>query len=590
MLAYFIKVNIALALFYAFYRLFCYRDTFFGWRRTALLCFFAVSVLYPLLNIETWMVEQEPMTAIITLYSTVILPELTVGTTADGSIDWNNVIPAVLLIIYIGVAAMLLMRMLMQLVSLARLTLHTPVAKVDGIRVHLLKQPSAPFSFFRLIFVCPEQHTDTELYEILTHEQTHVTQWHSVDVLIGEMACVLCWFNPFVWLMKREIRVNLEYLADNRVLETGCDCKAYQYHLLGLAHPKAAATIYNSFNVLPLKKRISMMNKQRTRNVGRTKYLMFIPLAALLMLVSNIETVARSIQTAEQNDDLSLSPDTVSPVVVMGVGKSSDKVFEIVEQMPEFPDGGMSALMTFLVRNIKYPTNAVNNKTQGRVVVSFVVEKDGSITSEKVTRSVDPELDGEALRVIRLMPKWKPGMQRGEKVRVQYTVPVMFRLDADKKSVQQPQVVGAKVLDDDGKPYMVGVKANNNLEEVVVVSYDDGKLAEKIYTVVDKMPEFPDGGMQGLMRYLSMNIRYPINAMKQKVEGRVIVQFVVDKDGSISEPFVAKGVDADLNNEALRVVKAMPNWIPGTMKGEPVRVKYTMPVSFKLSKPAKSQK
>ena len=96
--------------------------------------------------------------------------------------------------------------------------------------------------------------------------------------------------------MKREIRTNLEYMADEKVLETGHDSRTYQYHLLGLSHHKAAATIYNSFNVLPLKKRIIMMNKRRTRAIGRTKYLMFLPLAALLMIVSNIEAVARATQ------------------------------------------------------------------------------------------------------------------------------------------------------------------------------------------------------------------------------------------------------------------------------------------------------
>ena len=103
-------------------------------------------------------------------------------------------------------------------------------------------------------------------------------------------------------------------------------------------------------------------------------------------------------------------------------------IFEVVEQMPEFPNGGMAGLMQFLSKNIKYPTIAQENGTQGRVTVQFVVNKDGSIVDATVLRGVDPYLDKEAIRVINSMPKWKPGMQRGKPVRVKYTVPVMFRL------------------------------------------------------------------------------------------------------------------------------------------------------------------
>ena len=121
------------------------------------------------------------------------------------------------------------------------------------------------FSFFHWIFIHPESHTESEISEIITHEETHARQYHSADVLVSEIMCTFCWFNPFVWLMKREVRGNLEYMADHRVLETGHDSKSYQYHLLGLAHHKAAANLSNSFNVLPLKNRIKMMNKRRTK-------------------------------------------------------------------------------------------------------------------------------------------------------------------------------------------------------------------------------------------------------------------------------------------------------------------------------------
>ena len=381
MLAYFLKVNVAIVLFYAFYRLFFYKDTFFGWRRTALLCFFAVSAAVPLLNIQTWITEQEPMVAMADLYASVVLPELTIGTEAAPT-DWKSILSEYANIAYWGIVALLMIRLIMQLAGIIHLACRCRKVQIGNTNIHLLPKADGPFSFFHWIFIHPSSHTEEEFNEILTHEQTHARQWHSIDVIISELVCIFCWCNPFAWLMKREIRTNLEYMADARVLENGYDSKTYQYHLLGLSHQKAAATIYNSFNVLPLKKRIKMMNKKRTKEIGRTKYLMFLPLAALLMIVSNIEAVARTTKkiAAEVIEAVDAKtgqavPEVQAPQVaplpeqdtktVTYKGKVVDKdtldnpIFEVVEHMPEFPDGGMSALMEYLSKNIKYPEAAM---------------------------------------------------------------------------------------------------------------------------------------------------------------------------------------------------------------------------------------
>ena len=464
MLAYFLKVNVAIVLFYAFYRLFFYKDTFFGWRRTALLCFFAVSAAVPLLNIQTWITEQEPMVAMADLYASVVLPELTIGTEAAPT-DWKSILSEYANIAYWGIVALLMIRLIMQLAGIIHLACRCRKVQIGNTNIHLLPKADGPFSFFHWIFIHPSSHTEEEFNEILTHEQTHARQWHSIDVIISELVCIFCWCNPFAWLMKREIRTNLEYMADARVLENGYDSKTYQYHLLGLSHQKAAATIYNSFNVLPLKKRIKMMNKKRTKEIGRTKYLMFLPLAALLMIVSNIEAVARTTKkiAAEVIEAVDAKtgqavPEVQAPQVaplpeqdtktVTYKGKVVDKdtldnpIFEVVDHMPEFPDGGMSAMMEFIGKNIKYPVAAQKAKIQGRVVIQFIVDKEGNIICPRVIRGADPLLDAEAIRLTTIMPKWKPGMQRGQAVNVKYTVPIMFRLQEPEKS---PAVQNATV-------------------------------------------------------------------------------------------------------------------------------------------------
>ncbi len=572
-LAYFLKINVAIALFYAFYRLFFHKDTFFHWRRMALLCFFAISLLYPLLNIQGWIKAHEPMVAMADLYATILLPEQLVTPTQETVINWQEVIMQFAKIIYWSGMLLLTARFFIQLGSIIRLHFQCSKSNIQGVRVHLLKKETGPFSFFHWIFIHPQSHTKSEISEIITHEETHARQYHSVDVLFSEIVCIFCWFNPFIWLMKREVRGNLEYMADHRVLETGHDSKSYQYHLLGLAHHKAAANLSNSFNVLPLKNRIKMMNKRRTKEIGRTKYLMFLPLAAILMIVSNIEMVART--TEKFAKEITLPQGTKEKEVTKTQIKSvpDSVVFLVVEEMPDFP-GGMKALMDYLSENVKYPAEAHAIGAQGRVIVSFTVKKDGSIADTKVERSVNPYLDKEAMRVIAAMPKWKPGKQRGEAVNVKFTVPVAFRLsnpeppkaEEIKQSDLDEVVVVGYGPQEDSTPSAVDVKEEN---------------ADQAFTVVETMPKFPEG-QAGLMRYLARSIKYPVIAQKNKEQGRVIIQMIIGTDGSLSNVKVLRSVSPSLDAEAIRVVSNMPKWEPGMQKGQAVPVKYTLPITFRL--------
>lgn len=151
------------------------------------------------------------------------------------------------------------------------------------------------------------------------------------------------------------------------------------------------------------------------------------PITEVLEIVEDDADVEETVIASSEETGAAVEVKYV-PVTVEEEEPEEQTIFEVVEQMPEFPNGGMAGLMQFLSKNIKYPTIAQENGTQGRVTVQFVVNKDGSIVDAKVIRGVDPYLDKEALRVIGTMPKWKPGMQRGKPVRVKYTVPVMFRL------------------------------------------------------------------------------------------------------------------------------------------------------------------
>lgn len=208
-------------------------------------------------------------------------------------------------------------------------------------------------------------------------------------------------------------------------------------------------------------------------------------------------------------------------------------VLDISEEMPEFP-GGDSALVKWLGENVKYPAEAENQGIEGRVLVRFVVNEQGDVVSPEVINDsveVDTLLCNEALRVVKAMPKWTPGKNGGKPVNVYFTLPVTFQLG-------------------------------------------------EIYDLVEQMPLFP-GGDEALMSWLSENINYPEDALKKGVEGRVIIRFVIDANGNVTNAEVVKSVDKALDDEALRVVRAMPKWTPGKKDGNPVRVWFTLPVAFK---------
>lgn len=310
-----------------------------------------------------------------------------------------------------------------------------------------------------------------------------------------------------------------------------------------------------------------MMNKKRTCTTGRIKYALFAPLTAALLLMSNIETVARTTEritkeVAETIKAIQAPAPKVAeaPAVVY---QDDDPIFNIVTEMPLFVDGGMGGCLKYLINNTKYPEQAQKDKISGKVAVKFVIEKDGSITNAKITKSDNPIFNEEALRVVNSMPKWKPGKQKGKEVRVYYTVPVMFSPNGNGYQKAMDSIEGKTQADNsDAKP-----------------KYGPNK--DGSYNIVDVMPEFP-GGMGACLKYIMSHAKYPAEAQAKKQQGKVLVQCIIEKDGTVSNPTIMEGVSPELNEEAVRIIKSMPRWMPGKHKGKAVPVRYTLPVIFRL--------
>ncbi len=217
-------------------------------------------------------------------------------------------------------------------------------------------------------------------------------------------------------------------------------------------------------------------------------------------------------------------------------------IYSVVDEMPQFP-GGDSAMVAYLTHNLHYPQTEKEKGIQGKVFVGFVVEKDGIISNVEVKKGIGEECDAEAVRVIREMPTWSPGKQNSECVRVSLVLPINFKI------IEQPQAPTIDTLN---------------------------------WVIIEKMPTFP-GGEEALMDFIGTNIRYPKYAQDHGISGRVFIKFVVMPDGSVSNVEVLKGIGGGCDEEAVRVVKMMPKWIPGEKDGKKVMVMYTLPISFRLT-------
>ena len=214
-----------------------------------------------------------------------------------------------------------------------------------------------------------------------------------------------------------------------------------------------------------------------------------------------------------------------------------------IDEIPKFP----GRVTQYLIDNIHYPDDAFNKKIEGKVFTKFVISSTGEVTDVEVVKGLHPSLDAEAIRVLSAMPKWRPGTLQGKPVDVQLSLPISFSLaEAAKK---QP----------------------------AAQSKSDAH-APMIYSKADQMPAFEGG----VMSYLVKNIRYPEDAKKKKIEGEVVLRFVIDDKGNVGDVKVAKAAHPSLDAEAVRVIRSMPKWNPGKQNGKPVSVYFTQPILFRL--------
>lgn len=483
---YSIKVAICLVAFYLFYKLLLSRDTFHAFNRATLLLLMLLSLVLPFVNISV----DEPTVA----YDGMVQIEqlLAMGVVDDGPVPSGPTLIQVLFAIYIIGVALFLVGEICSLVRLHRLISGKySVTTADGIKIVVIDDDVAPFSWFNNIVISRSDY-ESGRSEILIHEKAHIARRHSLDIMLCNMLLIFQWFNPAAWLLRRELQNIHEYEADEAVIQSGADASEYQLLLIRKAVGERLFSMANNLNHNSLKKRITMMLIKKSNPWNRAKILLTVPVAAVAVVAfatPKAESLSKEIEhdsNALVNSVVRSMPGTAEHLtmstgeagaagmpaeaaatetaaadslrgrvagVTVGASKDDGRVFDVVEEQPRYP-GGTNALMTYLRDNIKYPAEAAKAGIQGKVIVQFVVGKDGTVRDVKPIRNISPELDAEAIRVVAAMPKWVPGYQRGEAVNVRYTLPVNFRMDGGPDSKSQ-KAAGSNIAFSDDVYYVV---------------------------------------------------------------------------------------------------------------------------------------
>jgi len=544
---YILKSSVCLAMFYLFYRLLLSKETFHRFNRVALLGVLVLSFLVPLVEVTSH--EYSEMSQpFLSLEEMLLMADIEPGGVFEEtsvSFPWR----ALMLLLYVLGILFFVVRHLWSLDRMLRLLRASDKESLDGgitLYIHENKEV-APFSWMKNIAVSKfdlEESRDA----VLTHERAHVHNLHSWDLLLAEVGVFFQWFNPAAWLLKQELQAIHEYEADEWVIKNGIDAKRYQLLLIKKAVGARLYSIANSFNHSSLKKRITMMIKKKSNPWARLKYAYVLPLATVAVAAfarPEISNELDEISSAKVNDLTSI----VKAEEVKSVENSSDEKFKLSGTVVEATRKNVPVMGASVI---------IKGTTMGTLT-----DMDGKFTL--------PVKKGDVIQVSFV------GYQT-QSVVVKDDSPLTILMRDDVQSMEEMVVMGMS-------------PKSENADVVFEMPLEEAKKPEVpqqeevIFQVVEEMPKFP-GGLQEAMVFIGKNIKYPVEAQQAKIEGRVIVRFVVGRDGSVSDVEVMRGVSPELDAEAVRVVSMMPKWIPGKQRGKAVAVKYTMPIMFRLQTPA----
>lgn len=558
---YILQANIYLVLFYGFYKLFLAKETYFILNRIYLISAGICSLSIPFLRFE-WFSNQAAATPIYTGVDQLndLMTQVSVGSDVPEKLSTGNVIVA----IYLTGLLVFALLFIYKLLKVQRLLQEDHVGNA--------------FSFFR------KKRIDTNLPEVQTidkHEEIHIRQWHTLDVLFFELLAIFTWFNPIIYFYKYTIKNIHEYLADEEAARFQGDKEQYALLLLSRAFNIAPSSLTNTFfNKSLIKKRIFMLHKQRSKKTAVLKYGLFLPLFAITLVMSSAtirsnESIIAVTEEIPLNTPLNVVKDVISAPIEIAV---SNMKREAVTKPQNVTDPSWEGFYNYLKRGIRYPAEAYNTDLQGNSQIKFSL-KDGHIGAISVVNKLGSGFETEVMRIVLSYRDFKSS-QDGN-----YSLPVSFILSGATSAKKNPKLSPVKGYKSLSKITVMGYKSgpvNANVIPVEEIRTDPNDVKVYDFVSIDKQPNFP-GGMEMFYQYLKKTVKYPVEAQEKNVQGKVFLSFIVEKNGDLGDIKVERKLGAGTDEEAIRILKESPRWIPGIYHGKTVRVKYNIPISFSLS-------
>ena len=549
-LIYDLKVAVLVAVFYMFYRLLLSRETFHRVNRIVLLATAIASYVLPL--------------CVITLHKTVVVG-LAEGSTGFEGLSAELIEEApqvqlwqvfVIVLFLIGVVATLgytISNLLRVWHLIRRSEQHL---EADGTVICVVDNDVSPFSWMHYIVL---SRSDYEAHDasILAHERGHIRRHHSLDLILVDTLTALQWFNPTMWMLRQDLRAIHEYEADAAVLSQGINMRQYQYLLIQKAVSRCGYSVANGISHSTLKNRITMMLHKNSKRASLLKLLSLVPIVGAALAL-NAETVNDYVY---ENTQQQPQKKIVKKGRKDGQIKLNGQTIEVKAEEPaakeevKAPIDTEAPVIEFLNNTGKDPLFILDGKVA--TLEQFKALDQSTIDHINVVKATEENKDYRRVY--------------GDRYNADTSNGIIFVIT--KEYAQNP----------DRKPEVVVVAKKSDKEAVATGSFTPAPSeTDNAFDVVEQMPEYP-GGIQEMMKFLSMTVKYPEAASKAGIQGRVVVQFIVEKDGTVTSGKVMKSVNEELDAEALRVVNAMPKWKPGMQKGQAVRVKYTIPITFRLS-------
>lgn len=455
----------------------------------------------------------------------------------------TNLIPLIQNAVYLGFMALLLAGTILSVLSIFRKYRIARETSTPYGKVLIDNTSKSPYSFFKWVFFSDESLLHPSAHWLLRHEFSHVKHGHSFDRLLSAMFRAFFWFSPFAHFNHKLLSEVHEYQADADALESSENTTDYRNLIVSFAGISGQNQITNPFSA-HLKKRMIMMNNLKPHKLHLMRIAAGVTIIAAFALLSSMVIPAADMNKIGNAliDNTAVSNNTETPAMLPKVQITSVETILSDDTIhpAEFP-GGDEARIKFYQNNIRYPLEARNQNIQGTVQYKVFIETDGTVTSPSIISGIGGGCDEEVLRVAALMPKWKPAMKDGKSLRTSVILPIKFTL-SDKASIDEN---------------------------------------EQVFAVVEETPKFP-GGDEARAAYLQKAISYPEKAKKDKIEGTVYVSFIVEKNGTISNVKVLRGIGGGCDEMAVSAIQNMPAWTPGMQRGKAVRVQFNMPVKFAL--------